>query len=143
MAGACEFLSLDAAIEHLHPATEFVRRGAVQAGLSGDCLGAVDLVLEELFVNVALHAYPPGVTGEVGIAWSVPRPGLLAVEISNTGEAFDPLLRLEPGLSDSLRDRPIGGLGIFLVRRLTSSLTYVRDGSRNRVRFEISASNYD
>jgi anti-sigma regulatory factor (Ser/Thr protein kinase) len=138
-----ESLSLTAAIEFLGPATEFARRGAEQAGLTGDCLGAVDLVLEELFANVARYSYPAGAAGEVEITWSVPKPGLLSIEMSDQGVPFDPLSRDEPGLADSLRDRPVGGLGLFLIRRLTSTLTYRRDGGRNRVRFEISASSDD
>jgi anti-sigma regulatory factor (Ser/Thr protein kinase) len=63
--------------------------------------------------------------------------------MSDRGVPFDPLSRDEPALADSLRDRPVGGLGLFLIRQLTSSLTYRRDDGRNRVRFEISASSDD
>jgi anti-sigma regulatory factor (Ser/Thr protein kinase) len=135
-----ESLNLTATLESLEPATEFVRSGALKAGLTGDHLRAVDLVIEELFMNVANHAYPPGTTGIVQITWSVPEPRLLSVEITDEGDAFDPLSREEPNLSASLSERPIGGLGVFLVRRMTSSLRYRRDGGRNRLRFEMSAS---
>ena len=59
------------------------------------------------------------------------------------GVPFDPLSRAEPVLADSLSNRPVGGLGIFLIRRLTTSLTYCRDDGQNRVRFEISESSND
>jgi anti-sigma regulatory factor (Ser/Thr protein kinase) len=143
MAVPSESLSLTAAIEFLGPATEFARRGAAQAGLTGDRLGAVELVLEELFANVARYSYPAGAAGEVEITWSVPKPGLLSIEVIDRGVPFDPLSGSEPVLADSLCDRPVGGLGIFLIRRLTSSLTYRRDDGRNRVRFEISESSND
>jgi anti-sigma regulatory factor (Ser/Thr protein kinase) len=143
MAVPSESLSLTAAIEFLGPATAFARRGAAQAGLPGERLGVVDLVVEELFANVARYSYPAGTAGVVDMVWSVPKPGLLSIEMSDLGLPFDPLSRDEPLLSDSLHDRPIGGLGVFLIRQLTSSLTYRRDGGRNRVRFEISASSDD
>src|SRR5262249_30978058 len=131
------------ALEFLGPATEFVRRGAAQAGLTGDRLGAVDLVLEELFANVALYSYPADAVGVVEITWSVPKPGLLSIAITDPGVVFDPLARDEPPVAGSRRDRPAGGLGVFLTRRLLSSLTYRRDCGRNCVRFEISASSDD
>ena len=143
MAVASESVTLTAVLEFLKPATDFVRRGASQAGLTGDRLGAVDLVIEELFMNVASHAYPYGATGTIHITWSVPKTGLLSIEIIDQGTGFDPLSNGEPSLAASLDDRPIGGLGVFLVRRLTSSVDYQRDGDRNRVRFEISASSDD
>jgi anti-sigma regulatory factor (Ser/Thr protein kinase) len=143
MSAPYESLSLTAALEFLGPATEFVRRGAAQAGLTGDRLDAVDLVIEELFANVALHSYPAGVAGVVEITWSVPKPGRLTIEMIDRGVPFDPLSRAEPLLGDSLSDRPVGGLGVFLIRRLTSSLTYCRNDGQNRVRFEISESSND
>src|SRR5215831_2553859 len=102
MAGASESMSLTAAIESLKPATAFVRRGASHAGLTGDRLAVLDLVIEELFMNVASYAYPSGATGTVQITWSVPAPRLLDVEIMDEGAAFDPLSRPDPGLTDSL-----------------------------------------
>jgi len=143
MAIAAESLTLGAAIEFLKPATDFVRRGASHAGLTGERLGVVELVIEELFMNVANHAYPSSAKGCVDITWSVPKPGLLTIEITDQGTGFDPLSKEAPGLADSLDDRPIGGLGIFLVRQMTTSLEYRRDGGRNRLRFEISASSDD
>ena len=101
---------------------------AAEAGFDGDRLGQVNLVMEELFMNVARYAYPSGAQGMVEVSYSVPQPGLLAVEIADRGEAFDPLSREEPDLTASLEDRPIGGLGIFLVRSMTSGLCYRRDG---------------
>jgi anti-sigma regulatory factor (Ser/Thr protein kinase) len=139
MQGASESLSLTATLESLKTATEFVRRGACKAGLTGERLGAVDLVIEELFMNVARHAYPSGANGIVQITWSVPQPSLLAVEIADEGAAFDPLSKAEPGLEPSLGERPVGGLGVFLIRRMTSVLQYRREDGRNRVLFEISA----
>jgi anti-sigma regulatory factor (Ser/Thr protein kinase) len=140
MAGASESLSITASLESLKPATDFVHRGANHAEFSGERMGVLDLVFEELFVNVANYAYPSGTQGTVQITWSVPEPRLLAVELADEGAAFDPFARPDPELSDSLDDRPVGGLGIFLVRQMTRSCEYRREGGRNHVHFRISAS---
>lgn len=137
MSVAPQCLSLTHTIQSLAPATEFVRRGAQEAGFSVNRLAEVELVLEELFMNVARHAYLDGLPGLVEIIWSVPQPGLLCVDIADRGIAFNPLTRAEPDLNASLNERPVGGLGIFLIRRLTQSLEYRRDGNWNRVHFEM------
>ncbi len=59
--------------------------------------------------------------------------------ISQTvGYPFNPLTRAEPDLNASLDERPVGGLGIFLIRRLTQSVEYRREGNWNRLHFEMS-----
>ena len=139
MQAAPQSLRLEAVIESLSAASDFVRTGAIAAGLGGARLDEATLVMEELFVNVASYAYPAGVKGVVEIAWSTPRPGVLAVEIADRGSAYDPLTRCEPPdhLTAPLEERPIGGLGLFLVRRMTTALAYRRDGEWNRLGFEM------
>ena len=47
--------------------------------------------------------------------------------------AFDPLQRTEPNVALPLAERPVGGLGIFLVRRVMDELHYSRESGRNRL----------
>jgi serine/threonine-protein kinase RsbW len=132
-------LRLAADLASLDSATEFARGGAVAAGLSEDCWGHLDLVVEEIFVNVVRYAYSPEATGVVELTYCVPKPGLLSVEIADQGAEYNPLTLREPNLPGSLNERSVGGLGVFLVRQLTESVDYRRDGGWNRLRFGISA----
>lgn len=132
-------LSLAADLASLESALEFARRGAATAGLPEECWAHVDLVVEEIFVNIVRYAYSAGAPGEVEISYSVPQPGLLSVEIADQGAEYNPLTLREPNLPGSLNERPVGGLGVFLVRRLTESIDYQREGGWNRLRFGISA----
>ena len=140
MSSAFRTLSLAAELRCLEQATRFVRGGAAEAGLPAERVAQLDLVVEELFVNVTRYAYPGSERGTVKIVYEVPRPGLLMVELSDWGVAYNPLTQPEPILSDSLDARPIGGLGIYLSRLLTDSLDYRREGESNRLRFAVSAS---
>lgn len=54
------------------------------------------------------------------------------VDIVDDGEAFDPFEAAEPDVTQAIGDRPIGGLGIHLVRSLTTS-SYERQGAENHV----------
>ncbi len=53
--------------------------------------------------------------------------------MADNGMAFDPLQKSAPDLESSLEDRPIGGLGVFLVLEFMDDVTYQRDGEWNRM----------
>jgi anti-sigma regulatory factor (Ser/Thr protein kinase) len=68
---------------------------------------------------------------EVGLKLSGPE---LDITITDTGIPFNPLNAPPPDLTSSLADRPIGGLGVHLVRSLMNSVEYERQGGENRLR---------
>lgn len=127
-------LTLPASPESLPAFREFVRQGAVGAGIAADQLDQLDLVLEEILINVARYAYAPG-QGSVDVSYSPDNPGKLRVEIADSGRIFNPLEADPPDLSRGLVDRPIGGLGVFLVRSMVHSIDYRREGDRNILSF--------
>ncbi|HTS47603.1 MAG TPA: ATP-binding protein [Bryobacteraceae bacterium] len=127
-------LSLPASLSSLQAFLEFGHAGANAAGLTAADRDQLDLVLEELLVNIARYAYQPG-TGDVEVAYTVESDGKLLVQIADKGRIFNPLEKEEPDLSSPLEDRPVGGLGIFLVRELVDSLSYRREQGRNTVSF--------
>ena len=127
-------LSLPASLSSLQAFLEFAHAGADAAGLTAADRDQLDLVLEELLVNVAHYAYQPG-TGDVEVAYAVESDGKLLVQIADKGRTFNPLEKDQPDLSGLLEDRPVGGLGIFLVRELVDSLSYRREQGRNTVSF--------
>jgi serine/threonine-protein kinase RsbW len=131
-------LTLPARAEWLGSVTEFVRKGAREAELPGSRLGELDLLIEEIFMNIARHAYPEGASGVVNVTYRV-SAGELAVEVGDQGIEFDPLAATPPDLTLDLAQRPIGGLGIFLLRTFASSLSYRREQGWNRLTFGISS----
>src|SRR5216684_7685879 len=86
----------------------FVRMGAEAANLPSDDMDKLDLVLEELFMNIARHAYAPD-QGDVEVGYRATGPGRLLVQISDSGRAFNPLASDLPNYSGSLADRRLGG----------------------------------
>jgi anti-sigma regulatory factor (Ser/Thr protein kinase) len=127
-------ITLPASLDSLHMLLQFAHAGAESAGLGQDERDKLDLVLEELLVNIARYAYQPG-SGDVEVAYAADGPGVLLVEVSDRGRLFNPLESKEPDLSGGLTDRPLGGLGVFLVRRLADTITYRREQGRNTVSF--------
>lgn len=89
---------------------------------------SLNLALEEAVTNVILYAYPKGIYGPVELDASRVENSLVFV-LSDSGKPFDPTARPDADVSASLEDRPIGGLGIHLVRSIMDTVSYeYRDG---------------
>jgi len=137
--GETPSLELEAKTTSLRQVMDFVRKGAAEARFPEARMGELDLMIEEIFVNVCRYAYPDGTTGMVTITYWISVSGELKVEVADHGVEFNPLAAEPANATLDLEDRPIGGLGIFLVRTLAASLTYCREAGWNRLTFGISA----
>ncbi len=92
----------------------------------------VNLVLEELGLNVMDYGYDDGIHEFEIVLTS--EPDTLTIEIIDDGRPFDPLSDTPPPvLEGSIEDRPIGGLGVHLVRELMDELHYRREQGRNHL----------
>ena len=92
---------------------------------------SLNLALEEAVTNVVLYAYPEGQSGKVDIQASM-KGRLLTFVISDAGVPFDPTTEVaEADITLSVEDRPIGGLGVFLVKQIMDTVSYQRTGGRN------------
>jgi serine/threonine-protein kinase RsbW len=132
-------LTLSAEPKSLGPFTDFVRKGALEASLPEPDVLQLELLIEEILVNIWRYAYPEGSPGTVVVTYSVPKPGEIALEVGDQGMEFDPLTAAVPNLTEDLEGRPVGGLGIFLLKSFAKSLQYRRHQGWNRLRFEIAA----
>lgn len=99
----------------------------------------VDLLVDEVFMNIARYAYAHEAEGIVSLAYSVAGPRELEVEFADRGVEFNPLEAADPELAAELDRRQARGLGVFLVKHFADSLSYRREDGWNRLRFGISA----
>jgi serine/threonine-protein kinase RsbW len=91
------------------------------------------LVLEELFTNVVKYGRgADAVAKTIGVALAV-KGGKLTIEFSDDGPPFDPLIAASPDLERPIADRPIGGLGLHILRSLVEHARYRRKGDRNHL----------
>ena len=138
MPGATRSLTMEAKSASLGAITEFVRTGAREAGLPDSRIGELDLLIEELYMNVCRHAYPNGTPGVVSISYSIQAPGELSLELADQGMEFNPLAADAPDITVDLEHRPVGGLGILIVKTLAKSITYRRECGWNRLTLSVS-----
>ena len=90
----------------------------------------LNLALEEAVVNVISYAYPEGTDGLVDIDASVDGNKVTFV-ITDSGKAFDPTTKEGPDITAGVEERPIGGLGIHLVRTIMDTVSYERKEEQN------------
>ena len=88
----------------------------------------MNLAIEEAVVNVMNYAYPEGTKGYVDIT-AMSDDECLQFVISDSGKPFDPTTKEEVDTTLPVDERRIGGLGIFLVRRMMDNVEYeYKDG---------------
>jgi len=112
--------------------TAFATAFADRHGLPSDERSRLLVVLDELFANVVSYGYDGETVGTIVVALSL-SSGRIEIDFSDDGEPFDPLSRTTPDLQAGTDDRPIGGLGILIVRSLCDEARYQREGARNRL----------
>ena len=91
---------------------------------------SMNLAMEEAVVNVISYAYPMGEEGEIVVEAKINSKRLKFV-ITDKGMPFDITKREEADVTLPADERPIGGLGIFLVRHIMDSVNYERVGDKN------------
>ena len=124
-------LCLPAELDHLPVFLDHVRRTAEVAGVADAQIARLELAVEEALVNVFSYAYVgQAQAGAVRCRVAVQPKGLL-VEIADEGPPFDPLAQSAPDTTLELDQRTPGGLGILLIKRLVSQVTYHREENRN------------
>ncbi len=89
----------------------------------------IAVAAEEIFVNIASYAYAPD-TGRARIRLEVSgEEKCLTLTFADSGRPFDPTEKSDPDLSLSAEERSVGGLGIYMTKKLMDKVTYAfRDG---------------
>ena len=110
--------------------SEFVEGVGEELGFDMETTMSLNLALEEAVVNVMNYAYPKDTAGTVQIDAEA-NDVRLKFTITDQGMPFDPTAKADADTTLSVEDRPIGGLGIFLVRQLMDSINYERVNGSN------------
>jgi sigma-B regulation protein RsbU (phosphoserine phosphatase) len=119
-------LEIEAAIKNLDAVLDFIN--AELLDYTPELRNDIDVAVEEIFVNIANYAYKPG-KGKVTIFISVGQK--ITIKIEDNGKEYNPLEHKEPDLNKPLMEREIGGLGIFMVKKLVDNVEYMRIENKN------------
>jgi anti-sigma regulatory factor (Ser/Thr protein kinase) len=105
-------------------------RFATDHRLPSSLINAADLCLEEHITNIINHGYESPAEHEIIVRLTV-QAEQFQVEVEDDGKAFNPLNAPEVDTSVPMECKPIGGLGIHLIRRFMDDLEYRREGNKN------------
>lgn len=110
-------LTVKSDLANLEQVADFVTGAALLLGLDEEQAFQVQMATDEACANIIEHAYGCGVEGEIHIRCQL-EGDCFAVTIRDRGASFDPDSIPEPDLTCPLEDRPIGGLGLYFMRKL-------------------------
>lgn len=98
--------------------------------LPGSLSMNINLVLEETLSNIINYAFTDYMEHKIRISLSLSR-NILTVRIKDDGIHFDPTSHKPPDISLPAQQRPVGGLGIFLVSKIMDTVHYKREKNLN------------
>ena len=108
----------------------FVEGVCEEVGMDAATTMQMNLAMEEAVVNVMNYAYPIGEKGEIAIETTTDN-GMLNFVIKDSGTPFDPTAKEDADTTLSAEERPIGGLGIFLVKQIMDNVSYEYKEGKN------------
>ena len=103
--------------------------------MTPDVVFNLNLVLEEAVVNVINYAYPKEEHQSIYLSATQHEDSIILV-LTDTGVEFDPTMAPEADITLSAEERPIGGLGIFLIRQIMNEVRYDRIDGKNVLTME-------
>lgn len=119
-----------AQFQYLDEIREFVGEIARKGGFSEKEIYSIQLATDEAASNVIEHAYSGVSNGQLEIQCSVQNQTITIV-LRDRGRPFDPASVRPPDLKADLADRQVGGLGIYLMRKLMDDVQYESARSGN------------
>lgn len=127
-------LIIDNRLSELEKLPVFLNKLGKELNLDNILLSSLRLALEEAMVNAVNYAYPKGGTGKICLKVKYKQQeSLLCFELIDCGKPFDPTAVMDTDLTLSVEDRPLGGLGIFLIKKNMDEVTYKWENGMNKL----------
>lgn len=124
-------LEIEAATENLQRVIDFVDSHLDFVNCPVKSKMQLDLAVEEIFVNIANYAYAPG-KGNATVRVEVSGdPVTVLITFIDRGIPYDPLKKVDPDVSLSADERDIGGLGIFMTKKVMDNIYYEYKNGQN------------
>lgn len=125
-----ETITLQNDVKQVTELNNFVKSVGDRLNLEPSLVSQLMLAVEEAVVNVMNYAYPIGTQGDVMVTAAATAQSVKFI-IADEGKAFDPTQGGNADTTLSAEERPIGGLGILLVRQLMDTINYERIDGKN------------
>ena len=101
-----------------------------QHSISEETVYEVNLIVDEVVSNIIRHGFSDDKEHTIRFGLSLEQ-GDLVMTVEDEGLHFNPLVIPPPDISRPIQERQPGGLGIYIVKKLTHDVQYRREGQRN------------
>ena len=123
-------LQVNNQIDELTRVAGFLEKLGEEWGFPMPLVLSLNLVLEEALTNIILYGFDDQKTHIIEICFKK-NGDKLSISIIDDGHEYDPTLNAEPDITLSAEERPIGGLGIFLIKKVMDKVEYQRKKNKN------------
>jgi len=123
-------LRLPARLENLEKLIDFTLSCLKSAGIDKEIVSEIHLAVDEACTNTIKYAYSAGAPGDIELSCLLDHRSATVI-IRDWGPPFNPLDMPPPDLSLDIDERPIGGLGIYLMKKFADRLHYRREDGSN------------
>ena len=121
-------LTIEAKTENLNAVLDFVNEHLEAADCPMKAQTQIAIAVEEIFVNIAHYAYNPEIGGaEIRVTVG----DEVTIEFTDEGKPYNPLEKDDPDITSNAEEREVGGLGIFMVKKIMDSVEYRRENNKN------------
>ena len=122
-------MTIEATVDNLNTVLGFVDEYLEEINCGMKAQMQIDVAVEEMYVNVANYAYGSG-KGMVTVGVDERNePHAVAIILKDQGVPYDPLAKEDPDITLSANDREIGGLGIYMTKKVMDDILYeYKDG---------------
>lgn len=120
--------TVEADRDRVDEVVDFVETEIMSAECEKKAQRQIKMAVEEIFLNICAYAYQ-GETGSVELTIDIDDNGMMSLCFADRGTPFDPLQKQDPDVHQPGRERQLGGLGIFMVKKTMDDMVYeYRDG---------------
>ena len=122
-------MTVAARLENIEVVTAFIDAFLEDADCPVKTQMQIDVAVDEVMSNIVHYAYPDG-EGMVTVSIEE-KENTVQIFFRDSGSPYDPLTAKAPDLSLSAEDRPIGGLGIHMVKKMMDAVSYRYENGQN------------
>ena len=131
-------LDVEADVKKIGEVLEFIQKEMKGYKINKHIQFNATMAAEEIFSNISIYAYKATDLARVQVSTAL-ADGVYAITFTDKGKKYNPLAQKQPDVTQELKDRKIGGFGVFLAKKLSDDMVYRREGKQNilTIRFKI------
>ena len=126
-----EKITVEAVLDNLQMVIDFATEHLEERDCPMKISMQIELVVEEIFVNIANYAYQPDIGSATFCMEFEENPSAVLMTFIDSGKPYNPLEKIDPDTSLAIEERDVGGLGIFLVKKNVDKISYKYENSKN------------